>query len=99
MKKGAFLIDVSKGGIVKQKDVIWALKNKLIGGAALDVFEEEPLPEDSELWSFENVVITPHVAGITKDYAEKVGEFFCENLKRFIKGKELLNLIDLNKGY
>ncbi len=99
MKNSAFLIDISKGGVVRHRELIYAVKNKIIAGAALDVFEEEPLPRDSELWNSDNVIITPHISGITVDYAQKVGSFFCDNLKRFIEGRDLMNIINKAEGY
>lgn len=99
MKNSSFIIDVSRGGIVNHKNLIWAVKNKIIGGAVLDVFEDEPLPKDSELWNLSNVIITPHIAGITADYVSKISHLFCENLNRFIKGQTLINIIDMEKGY
>ena len=99
MKNSAFLIDISKGGVVRHRDLIYAVRNKIIAGAALDVFEEEPLPRDSELWNSDNVLITPHISGITVDYARKVGSFFCDNLKRFIEGRDLMNIINKAEGY
>lgn len=99
MKNSSFIIDVSRGGIVNHKDLMWAVKNKIIAGAVLDVFESEPLPEDSELWNLSNVIITPHIAGITADYVSKISQLFCENLNRFIKGETLINIIDPEKGY
>ena len=99
MKNSAFIIDVSRGGIVNHKDLMWAIKNKIISGAVLDVFEDEPLPKDSELWNLSNVIITPHIAGITADYARKTGSFFCKNLMRYIEGKDLINVINKLEGY
>lgn len=99
MKNSSFVIDVSRGGIVNHKDLMWAIKNEIISGAILDVFENEPLPKDSELWNLNNVIITPHIAGITKDYVQKVGQLFSDNLERFIERKNLLNIVDRTRGY
>lgn len=99
MKNSAFLIDISKGGVVRHRDLIYAVKNKIIAGASLDVFEEEPLPGASELWDWNNVIITPHISGLTADYPQKVGKFFCDNLQRFIEGRDLNNVVDRAKGY
>ncbi len=99
MKRDAIFIDVSRGGIVKEKDLIKALKDKLIAGAVLDVFQIEPLPPDNELWDLDNVVITPHISSLTKNYSMKVGQFLCANIQQFIAGKSLANVIDRAKGY
>ncbi|MBI5406412.1 MAG: D-2-hydroxyacid dehydrogenase, partial [Nitrospirae bacterium] len=99
MKKGAFLIDITGGGVIRHDDLIRAAREGVIGGAVLDSFEQEPLQSENMLWGLPNVVITPHISGLTVDYAQKVGGFFCDNLKRFIKGEELTNRIDRTKGY
>ncbi len=99
MKKGAILINVSRGEVVREDDLVWAIKNRIIRGAVLDVFEKEPLTEESELWTLKNVVITPHISGIASDYADKVGKLFCENLKRFVSNQDLLNVLDVSRGY
>lgn len=99
MKKTAYLINVSRGRIVQENVLIKALKEKWIAGAGLDTFEEEPLPKTSELWALKNVIITPHVAGQTSYYMERLTDIFCENLKRFIRKKPLMNLVDKTLGY
>lgn len=99
MKREAILINVSRGRIVREKALVRALREGKIGGAGLDVFEEEPLPPSSELWCMENVIITPHVAGSTPHYWAKVCDIFCENLKRYASGQPLINVIDKKAGY
>ncbi len=99
MKPDAWLINVGRGALVDEVALIEALKNKTIGGAALDVFETEPLPGDSPLWGLENVIITPHVAGMTDRIWDRQFEFFSENLRRFLTGKPLLGVVDKRKGY
>ena len=99
MKREAILINVSRGGIVKEDDLIRAIKDKIIAGAVLDVFGLEPLPATSDLWGLDDVIITPHVAGLTDNYSKKVGELVCANLERFIAGKDFINVIDRIKGY
>ena len=99
MKKDAILINVSRGKIVQEQALVKALKEGKIGGAGLDTFEEEPLPPSSELWDFDNVIITPHVAGSTPRYWAKVCDIFCENLKRYTSGQPLVNVIDKKAGY
>ena len=71
----------------------------MIAGAGLDTFENEPLPEDSELWKLRNVIITPHVAGLTPHYLERVTDLFCENLNRFLHKQPLINVVDKTLGY
>jgi D-2-hydroxyacid dehydrogenase (NADP+) len=65
----------------------------------LDTFAVEPLPKDSPLWGMKNVIITPHVAGFTPHYPERLTDLFCENLKRFIRNEELINVVDKTRGY
>jgi D-2-hydroxyacid dehydrogenase (NADP+) len=99
MKQRAYLINVSRGKIVQEDKLIEALKKGWIAGAGLDTFENEPLPESSELWGFKNVIITPHVAGQTPYYMERLTSIFCENLSRFIRGQPLINVVDKTLGY
>jgi len=99
MKPTAFLINIARGKIIDQKALIRALKEGWIGGAGLDVFEEEPLPEASELWGLPNVVITPHVAGATPYYWTRVTNLFADNLRRFLSGQPLVNVVDKKAGY
>ena len=98
-KSSAYLIDVSRGGIVDHNALIQALKDRKIGGAALDVFPEEPLPSNSPLWKLPNVIITPHISGNTLYYDERAVELFATNLQRYVTRQSLLNRIDLDKGY
>ena len=70
-----------------------------IGGAALDVFEHEPLPPDSPLWELPNVLITPHTSGFRPDHWDAATDLFAENLRRFDAGKPLLNVVDKEAGY
>lgn len=99
MRPTAFLVDVSRGGIVDQAALIATLREGKIAGAALDVFEEEPLPAENPLWKLPNVFVTPHIAGITSEYDARAVALFAENLKRYLEGKPLLNQIDLSRGY
>ena len=79
--------------------MINALREGRIAGAGLDVFEKEPLPEDSPLWDMENVIITPHNAGATQKYMERLMEIFIENLRLFQDGEPLINVVDKKLGY
>jgi phosphoglycerate dehydrogenase-like enzyme len=95
MKPGAFLVDVSRGGVVSHDDLIPALEEGMIGGAALDVYPKEPLPENNPLWKMPNVILTPHVAGFSQEYNKRAVDLFIEYLERYLDGKQILNLIDL----
>ncbi len=99
MKKSAYFINIGRGKVVNEKDLIRALKENVIAGAALDVFEEEPLPESSPLWDMENVIISPHYSGWTPHYMDRVTEIFCENLAAYTQNKKLPNEINKNLGY
>lgn len=99
LKPTCYLIDVSRGGIVDHTALINALEQKKIAGAALDVFPEEPLAEDSPLWKLPNVIITPHISGATQFYDERAMTLFATNLGRYLAGQQLYNRIDLNRGY
>jgi phosphoglycerate dehydrogenase-like enzyme len=99
MKSNSYLINASRGKLVKEEKLIQALEEGWIEGAGLDVVEIEPLPEDSPLWKMENVIITPHVAGFTPYYLERLADIFCENLKRFVSGENLINAVDKTLGY
>jgi phosphoglycerate dehydrogenase-like enzyme len=99
MKPGAVLINIARGAVVDEAALIQALKDGTIAGAGLDVFEQEPLPEDSELWSLENAIISPHISGGTEIYNQRAVAIFCENLRRYLAGEPLMNLADVARGY
>jgi phosphoglycerate dehydrogenase-like enzyme len=99
MKTDSFLIDVSRGSVVNHIALIRALKDKKIAGAALDVFPEEPLPKDSPLWKFPNVIISPHIAGISPHYDARAVALFTENLRRFLAGEPLHNQFEIERRY
>jgi phosphoglycerate dehydrogenase-like enzyme len=99
MKPDSFLIDVSRGGVVDHIALIRALKDKKIAGAALDVFPEEPLPKDSPLWKFPNVIISPHIAGISPHYDQRAVALFTENMRRFLAGEPLHNQFEIERRY
>jgi phosphoglycerate dehydrogenase-like enzyme len=96
MKPTAFLINIGRGDIVDEEALIHALKTGKIAGAALDTFWKEPLPKDNPLWDMKNVIITPHVGGISDIYVEQVLPILEENLRRFLQGERenLINPID-----
>jgi len=93
MKPSAVLVNVARGGVVDEAALIRALDEKWIAGAALDVFEQEPLPADSRLWHMDNVIISPHVAGFTSRYYDVVLDLFSTNVRRYIAGEPLLNQV------
>ncbi|PPA70723.1 D-2-hydroxyacid dehydrogenase [Jeotgalibacillus proteolyticus] len=101
MKDSAFFINIGRGEIVEEKDLIEALQKDKIAGAGLDVFEQEPLDESSPLWEMENVIVTPHTSGATEYYDERIiNNIFLPNLKDYLDGKKpSVNLVDFSKGY
>ena len=99
MKPSARIINIGRGSIVNEQSLIAALKEGSLAGAALDVFETEPLPKESPLWLMDNVIITPHNAGLTPYYLDRVVEIFCINMKAYLSGKKMPNIVDKVKGY
>jgi phosphoglycerate dehydrogenase-like enzyme len=99
MKPSAFLIDISRGGVVNHTDLLTALKERRIAGAALDVFPEEPLSAESPLWKMPNVFVTPHISGNTPFYDERAVDLFIANLRRYLAGEPLLNQVNIELGY
>jgi phosphoglycerate dehydrogenase-like enzyme len=99
MKPGAFLVHVSRGGILNETALINALNDHKLAGAALDVFSQEPLPPDSPLWKTPNLFITPHVSGFSARYKERAGEMFEENLNRYLHGEPILNQYNPERYY
>jgi phosphoglycerate dehydrogenase-like enzyme len=99
MKSSAYLVDVSRGGVINPKALLSALQENRIAGAALDVFAEEPLPANSPFWKLSNIIITPHIAGRSAYYDVRAMGLFVENLERYLNNKSLLNRFDPQKGY
>jgi phosphoglycerate dehydrogenase-like enzyme len=99
MKSGACLINVGRGALVDEPALACALREKRIGGAALDVFPKEPLPADSPLWDVPNLLITPHTAALTEKLWERHYSLFSENLQRYLGGSPLLAIVDKRRGY
>jgi phosphoglycerate dehydrogenase-like enzyme len=99
MKADAYLINVARGALIDETALIAALQEKRIGGAALDVFAEEPLPANSPLWDLDNVLITPHSAGIAHKLWERQYALFSQNLSRFLNGAPLIGLVNKKAGY
>ncbi len=99
MKPTALLINVARGDIVDEPALIDALRSGEIAGAALDVFETEPLPSESPLWRIPNVIIAPHLAGATDAYSRRFTDLFLDNVRRYRAGEPLRNIVDPNRGY
>ena len=99
MRPSAYLICVSRGGIIDESALIEALRTEGLAGAGLDVCENEPLPPDSPLWEAPNLILTPHCAGASQHRPRKTFEFFRDNLGRYLRGEPLANVVDKHKGY
>lgn len=99
MKPSAYFINIGRGFSAKEDDLIKVLQTNIIAGAGLDVFEEEPLLSKSPLWSLSNVIITPHTAGKTPEYMNRVIDIFCKNLTAYLAGQKMPNEVDKKKGY
>ena len=99
MKPTAYLINVGRGASVDERALAQALADKRIAGAAVDVFAQEPPPAGHPLYSAENTIVSPHVSGFLPTYDERCTELFAENLRRFLAGAPLLNLVDRARGY
>lgn len=101
MKRSAFLINLARGGIVDEDALIAALRGGQIAGAALDVFEREPLPADHPFWAMDNVILSPHIGAFNADYIEQVLPFVKENLTRFLAGDfdHMLNVVRKGAGH
>ena len=100
MKKTACFINIGRGPTVNQSDLVDALKTKQIGGLVSDVYEIEPLPEDSPLWKLENVILAPHIAGVSPNYIKRAIDVVRHNLKVYAsQSGKMMNVIDFNSGY
>ncbi len=99
MKPGAVLVNVARGPIVVEHDLVAALESGHLSAAAVDVTEVEPLPPSSRLWDQPNVIITPHVAGQSARRIDNMTDFFCDNLSRYLRGERLNNLVDKRLGF
>lgn len=99
LKPSAFLINIARGELVDERALLRALKEHWIAGAGLDVYAVEPLPRDSRLWHLENVIIAPHVSAATPHYDDRAVELFAENLRRYVSGAPLLNVVERGQGY
>jgi phosphoglycerate dehydrogenase-like enzyme len=99
MKPTAILINVARGRLIDEPALIGALQAGRLGGAGLDAFSHEPLPADSPFWTLPNVLITPHTAAFAGDYWPPVVDLFLENMARFRRGQDLINVVDKRLGY
>ena len=99
MKPTAVLVNIGRGAVIDEAALIDVLREGRIAGAALDVFQQEPLPADSPLWSLPNVIVTPHVSGNSDRYDDMATDVFVENLVRYLEGRPLLNVLDRARGY
>jgi phosphoglycerate dehydrogenase-like enzyme len=99
MRPAARFVNVGRGSTVDEPALVRALQEGRIGAAALDVFEEEPLPKDSPLWTMPNVIVSPHMAGDFAGWREALVELFVENLQRYLTGRPLKNVVDKERGY
>jgi phosphoglycerate dehydrogenase-like enzyme len=99
MKRGALLVNVARGKLVDDEAVVEALRDGRLGGAALDVFSQEPLEPSSPYWDLPNVIVTPHTSGAMQDYWTPLVALFADNLRRFEKGEPLRNVVDKVAGY
>lgn len=99
MKKSAYLINLTGGQAIEEKLLVRALKENWIAGAALDAFARQPLPEDSELWNLPNVILSPRIGGLTEQKWSPLLPIFVDNLKRFVAGEPLRNVVDKELGY
>lgn len=99
MRRGSVLINVARGSLVDEEALVRALRDGHLRGAALDVFATEPLPATSPLWRLPNVLITPHVSSHTARFWDREAALLVDNLERYLKGRPLRNVVDLQAGY
>jgi phosphoglycerate dehydrogenase-like enzyme len=99
MKPSGYLINIARGELVDEGSLVEALRSGQIAGAALDVFAQEPLPSMNPLWELPNVLMTPHISGASPIYSERLSDLFAENLRRYVAGQALLNLVDKEREY
>ena len=99
LRPTSWVINIARGPLLDEGALVAALRGKRIGGAALDVFDREPLPADHPLWDFENVILTPHASSSTPHHPQRVRDLFLDNLARFKRGEALLNVVPPGRGY
>ena len=94
LPKNAIFINISRGAVIDEAALVKALQSGHLGGAGLDVFAEEPLPQNSPFWEMENVLVSPHSASTSDRENSRITDIFCENLRRFLDNKSLINILD-----
>jgi phosphoglycerate dehydrogenase-like enzyme len=99
MKSGAWLLNFGRGHLIKDDDLIAAVQAKTIAGAVLDVFRQEPLPKEHKFWTTEGILVLPHIGGPHPDRDSIVARLFVENLRRFLDGETLKEVVDRAAGY
>ena len=99
MKESAVFMNIGRGPCANEVDLVDALKNKVIAGAVLDVYQTEPLSTESELWDLPNVFMTPHCADGGKLYVDQTFDIFKRNAALFLEGKQMINICDKKLGY
>lgn len=99
MKSNAYLVNIARGRVIDEAALIRALQEGWIAGAGLDVAAEEPLPSSSPLYSMPNVIITPHISGVSNRYGERLTALFADNLRRYCQGEPLRNRYEPERGY
>jgi len=99
MKPTAYLINVTRGGIIDEPALVRALQNDEIAGAGIDVVEKEPLAADSSLWGAPNLILTPHRAGASQHRPRLIFEYFMKNLERYLQGERPIAVVNKHKGY
>jgi phosphoglycerate dehydrogenase-like enzyme len=99
MQPHAYLVNIARGAVIDEAALLRALREQWIGGAGLDVTAQEPLPADNPLYDAPNLILTPHIAGATEFYEERLADLFADNLRRYRAGQPLRNLYDPQRGY
>ena len=99
MKPGALLVNCARGGVVDEEALVAALDAGRLGGAAIDVFAEEPPPPGHPFFGLDNAIVSPHVSGFLPSYDDRCTDLFAENLRRYLARAPLLNLVDRARGY
>jgi phosphoglycerate dehydrogenase-like enzyme len=99
MRKSAYLLNFGRGGLVDDDDLIAAVRNKVIAGAVLDVYRQEPLPAEHPFWGVEGITVLPHIGGLAGGRDEIVAGIFADNMRRYLAGEPLFALVDRARGY
>jgi phosphoglycerate dehydrogenase-like enzyme len=99
MRSGALVVNVGRGGVIDEPALVAALRDGQVAGAALDVFAAEPLPDESPLWALPNVIVSPHTAALSVRENERIVALFCDNLERYLAGRQLRNRVDPDLFY